>query len=213
MVMKTTNDRQPTTAVAYYRVSTETQGDSRLGLEAQHATVAAYCATAGLKIVAAFEEVESGKRDDRPVLAAALLRARRSKSRLVLATLDRLGRKVSTVSRILDDSTVPFVCADSPGDGRFILQIRAMVAEEEGRKISERTSKALQALKARGVKLGTDNLTDEGRARGAATMKARAAQDDEVLALRAEGLSIRAIAERTGYTRSTVARILERAKA
>jgi DNA invertase Pin-like site-specific DNA recombinase len=201
-------------AVAYYRVSTEHQGDSRLGLEAQQAAVTTYCAGAGLSIVAAFEEVETGKRNDRPVLAEAVTRARRMKATLVLATLDRLGRKVSLISTLLDDARVPFVCCDAPNDSRFVLHIRASVAEEEGRKISERTRNALAALKARGVTLGTPaNLTDEGRKKGGATIKARAATENrtlvlEVRALRARGLSIRAIATTTGSTRSTVARLL-----
>jgi DNA invertase Pin-like site-specific DNA recombinase len=202
-------------AVAYYRVSTEAQGHSRLGLEAQQAAVARYCEAAGLSLVATYEEVESGKRNDRPVLAEAIARARRAKATLVLATLDRLGRKVSKISTLLDDARVPFVCCDAPNDSKFVLHIRASVAEEEGRKISERTSKALQALKARGVKLGTPaNLTREAGLKGAATMKARAAAENRTLALevrelRAKGLSLRAIAEETGASRMTVCRLLK----
>ncbi len=203
-------------AIGYRRVSTNEQGKSGLGLEDQDGSIRAFCTSRGLSLLETFTEVESGKNDDRPELAKALERARRAKGMLVVCTLSRLGRRVSFVASLMDAGT-PFACADAPDDEPFILHVKASFAEEEARKISQRTKAALAALKARGVTLGTPgNLTLEGRKRGAATIKARAATENrtlvlEVRALRERGLSIRAIADATGSTRSTVARLLSRA--
>jgi DNA invertase Pin-like site-specific DNA recombinase len=136
--------------VAYYRVSTDKQGKSGLGLEAQQAAVRAYL---GREPDRAFTEVESGKKVDRPRLAEALAYCKRHRCKLMIAKLDRLGRRVSFIANLME-SGVDFVAADSPNDDRFMLHIKAAVAEDEARKISERTKAALAALKARGVALG-----------------------------------------------------------
>lgn len=137
--------------VAYYRVSTDRQGQSGLGLEAQRAAVETF---AKGEIVAEFTEVESGRKSDRAQLAAALAAAKKAKATLVIAKLDRLARNVHFVSGLLE-SGVPFVCADSPEADRTWLQMSAVFAEWEARKISERTKVALAAAKARGVRLGS----------------------------------------------------------
>ena len=140
-----------TSFVAYYRVSTDRQGQSGLGLEAQRAAVEAF---AKGEVIAEFTEVESGRKSDRAQLAAALAAAKKAKATLVIAKLDRLARNVHFVSGLLE-SGVPFVCADSPEADRTWLQMSAVFAEWEARKISERTKAALVAAKARGVRLGS----------------------------------------------------------
>ncbi len=138
--------------VAYYRVSTDRQGQSGLGLDAQRAAVAKHIGAA--ELVAEFTEVESGRKNDREQLAAALATAKKAKAMLVIAKLDRLARNVHFISGLLE-SGVPFVCADMPEADRTFLQMSAVFAEWEARKISERTKAALQAAKARGVRLGS----------------------------------------------------------
>lgn len=143
-------------AVAYYRVSTDKQGRSGLGLEAQKSAVQAILKPADL-LIAEFTEVESGKRRDRPQLAKALHQAKVNKAALVVAKVDRLARNVHFLETILSGD-VEVVFADLPQVsgpmGRFILQQLAAVAQLEAGLISERTKAALAAAKKRGVKLG-----------------------------------------------------------
>lgn len=156
--------------VAYFRVSTDRQGQSGLGLDAQRAAVAQHIGQA--ELVAEFTEVESGRKNDREQLAAALATAKRTKATLVIAKLDRLARNVHFVSGLLE-SGVPFVCADMPEADRTWLQMSAVFAEWEARKISERTKAALQAAKARGVRLGCPDPS-KGSAAGNERIQARA---------------------------------------
>ncbi|MCT2558421.1 recombinase family protein [Tsuneonella sp. YG55] len=142
--------------VAYYRVSTEEQGRSGLGLEAQRQAVSALCQQRGWDIVAEFTEVESGKRDDRPQLAAAMKRAKVTGARLVIAKLDRLSRNVAFLAA-LQDSGTKFTAADMPEADEFTIHILAAVAQRERKLASDRTKAALAAAKARGVKLGNPN--------------------------------------------------------
>ena len=142
--------------VAYYRVSTEGQGRSGLGLEAQREAVAALCSQRSWTILAEFTEVESGKRDDRPKLAAALKRAKVTGSRLVIAKLDRLSRNVAFLAA-LQDSGAKFTAADMPEADEFTVHILAAVAQRERKITSDRTKGALAAAKARGVRLGNPN--------------------------------------------------------
>lgn len=131
--------------VAYYRVSTDKQGRSGLGLEGQVAAVEGYCASAGGTIVKAYTEVESGKRADRPELAKALAHAKRVKAVLVIAKLDRLSRNVYFLAGLME-SAVEFACCDMPSANRLTLHIMAAVAEDEAKRISERTRAALGAF-------------------------------------------------------------------
>lgn len=141
-------------AIAYYRVSTARQGESGLGLEAQQNAVEQFATASQMEILDAFVEVESGKKKDRPQLAAALATAKKAGAVLVIAKLDRLARNVAVVANLME-SGVDFVAVDNPTANRLTIHILAAVAEDEALRISERTKAALAAAKARGVKLGT----------------------------------------------------------
>jgi DNA invertase Pin-like site-specific DNA recombinase len=162
--------------VAYYRVSTQRQGRSGLGLEAQQTAVRDHLNGGNWKIVAEFTEVESGKRSDRPKLAEALKTCRALGATLIIAKLDRLARNVHFVSGLME-SGVEFTAVDFPQANRLTVHILAAVAEHEAKMISERTKAALAAAKRRGVKLGGDRgarLTAKARQAGAAAVQARA---------------------------------------
>jgi len=157
--------------VCYYRVSTRKQERSGLGLEGQKAAVEVYAECAFGTIIGEYTEVETGKRADRPELAKALAQAKRAGATLVVAKLDRLARNVAFTSALMD-SGVDFVCCDNPHATRLTIHILAAVAEDEARRISERTKAALAAAKRRGVKLGAarpecQNLTLAARRKGA----------------------------------------------
>jgi len=143
--------------VSYYRVSTDKQGKSGLGLEAQKAAVADRLNGGRWQIVGEFVEVESGKRAKRPQLEAALAACKKHKAKLVVAKLDRLSRDVGFIHKLIG-SGVEVLFADLPelngAMGKFVLILMANVAELEAGLISERTKAALKAAKARGVKLG-----------------------------------------------------------
>ena len=144
--------------VAYYRVSTQKQGQSGLGLEAQKAGVLSYLDGGGWKLIEEFTEVETGKGanalDRRPQLRAALALCKKQKATLVIAKLDRLARNVHFVSGLIE-SGVEFVAADMPQANKTMIQMYAVMSEWERDAISKRTKEALAAAKARGVKLGT----------------------------------------------------------
>ena len=157
--------------VAYYRVSTQRQGRSGLGLEAQRKAVVAYAAGHGLAIADEFTEIETGKGSDaldrRPVFAKALLKAKKLKAAIVVAKLGRLSRDVAFIATLMAKK-VEFVTADDSTKSPFMLHIKAAVAEEERRLISERTKLALQAAKERGVVLGNQAQADANKAAAAA---------------------------------------------
>jgi DNA invertase Pin-like site-specific DNA recombinase len=139
--------------VAYYRVSTQKQDRSGLGLAAQRQAVADFLNGGDWKIVGEFTEVESGKKSDRPELARALAMCRLYCARLVIAKLDRLSRNAHFLLG-LQESGVEFVAADMPNANQLTVGIMAVVAQDEAKRISERTKAALQAAKQRGTKLG-----------------------------------------------------------
>jgi DNA invertase Pin-like site-specific DNA recombinase len=137
--------------VAYYRVSTDKQGKSGLGLDAQRQAVAGYVAGRG-EIVAEHTEIES-TRNHRPQLHTALDACRRRRATLLIARLDRLARNVAFISNLME-SRVDFVAVDMPDANRLTVHILAAVAEHEREMISQRTKDALHAAKRRGVRLG-----------------------------------------------------------
>lgn len=144
------------TFVAYLRVSTDRQGRSGLGMEAQQAAIAAFLQSDDNLLTPPFTEVESGKNSDRPQLRAAMERCRKTGATLLIARLDRLARNVRFISGLMEEG-IPFVaCDDMPNATPFMLHVYAAVAEEEARAISRRTKAALAAAKSRGVKLGGD---------------------------------------------------------
>ncbi len=180
--------------IAYYRVSTDKQGRSGLGLEAQQAAVERYLDGGTWELLADYTEVESGKRvTNRPELQAALQHCRREKATLVIAKLDRLGRNVSFIASMMD-SKVDFVCCDNPHANRLMLHMLAAFAEHEREQISKRTKAALAAAKARGVQLGNpklDVLNQQHRDQAEAFAQSLAGTIEE---LRAEGhTTVRAI--------------------
>jgi DNA invertase Pin-like site-specific DNA recombinase len=179
--------------VAYYRVSTERQGQSGLGLDAQRSAVAAYAGGRGL--LGEFVEVESGRKDNRPQLAAALALCRQKRAVLVIAKLDRLARSVAFISNLME-SGVEFVAVDMPQANRLTLHILAAVAEHEREMIGQRTRAALAAAKARGTRLGNPR-PDLAKARAAAStasVQFRAEVLPTIQPLQAEGLSLRGTA-------------------
>ena len=139
--------------IAYYRVSTDKQGTSGLGLEAQRNQVETFARNAG-EIISEYVEVESGKKNDRPQLKSALKQCKKTGAVLVVAKLDRLSRTLSLIAQIME-SGAEFVAADNPHANKFTIHILAAVAEFERDQISARTKAALAAAKERGVKLGT----------------------------------------------------------
>jgi DNA invertase Pin-like site-specific DNA recombinase len=151
--------------VAYHRVSTDKQGRSGLGLDAQRNAVEDYIDGGRGELVAEYVEVESGKRDDRPELERALHRCKVTGSTLLIAKLDRLSRNVAFISNLMD-SGVDFVAVDFPQANRLTVHILAAVAEHEREMISQRTKAALAAAKARGVRLGNPNGAAHLRGRG-----------------------------------------------
>ena len=189
--------------VAYYRVSTARQGESGLGLEAQRAKVQQMAAERGAVVAAEFVEVESGRKADRPQLAAALAEARRLGAVVAVAKIDRLARDAEFVLRLSREAERNgmggFLFCDLPdidattSAGRMVLTMMASVAEFEARRISERTRDALAAAKARGVKLGglrANTATRNDAARDRATAEAEKLRG--VLApMAAAGLSLR----------------------
>jgi DNA invertase Pin-like site-specific DNA recombinase len=177
--------------VAYYRVSTDRQGRSGLGLEAQQAAVRGYLSASFP--IAEFIEIESGKRNDRPQLEQALALCRKRKARLVIAKLDRLSRNLAFIATLMD-SGVEFVAVDNPHATRLTLHILAAVAEHEREMIANRTKAALQAAKGRGIRLGQNGADRLAPAYRAAAMD-RARQLAPVLAeLMASGMSARQMA-------------------
>lgn len=182
--------------VSYLRVSTDRQGRSGLGLEAQREAVAQYLNGGNWRLAAEVVEIESGKRNDRPKLAEALRLCRLHGATLIIAKLDRLARNVAFVSNLME-SGVEFTACDFPQANRLTVHILAAVAEHEAKAISERTKAALAAAKRRGKVLGGfrgSKITAEARAIGRQAIAQRTTARTSDLApviaeLQAEGLT------------------------
>jgi len=179
--------------IAYYRVSTDRQGQSGLGLEAQQAAVEQHLNGGDWTLIESYTEIESGKRNDRPQLAAAIAACKRHKATLVIAKLDRLGRNLAFIAKLME-SGVEFLAVDNPHATKLLVHILAAVAEDEGRRISQRTKEALAAAKARGVELGKNGKILAAENRATADRFAHQIKP-EIAKLRASGItSIRALA-------------------
>ena len=194
--------------VTYLRVSTQRQGASGLGLEAQRAMVAGFVKDVDA-IQSEYVEIESGRNNNRPKLAAAIEESKRTGARLVIAKLDRLARNVVFIATLMETG-VDFVAVDNPTATPFTLHIFAALAEQEANMISQRTKAALAAKKVRGEQMGTPaNLTTSARTAGTAAIIANAAENKAnvqakqlIGLLSGQGLTLAAIAEKlnvSGY--------------
>jgi DNA invertase Pin-like site-specific DNA recombinase len=191
--------------VSYLRVSTDKQGASGLGLEAQRAAVNTYLNGGDWTLLGEFVEVESGKNSDRPKLREALEYAEDTGATLLIAKLDRLSRNVHFLSGLLERG-VDFVACDMPSANKLTVHIMAAMAEHEREAISERTRVALKAAKERGTKLGNPNgaAALRGLGNGAAVEALKAGADAHaqkvhrrIQRIKDEGvLSLKGIAER-----------------
>lgn len=174
--------------ITYLRVSTQRQGQSGLGLDAQQAAITQYLNGGDWEVLGEFVEVESGKRDDnRPQLQRAIQLAKATNAKLLIAKLDRMSRNAAFLMN-LSDSGIEFVCCDNPHANKLTIGILALVAQDEAERISLRTKAALQAAKARGTKLGGNNdkvptahLKKYGNVHGVAALKEKANNKAESL--------------------------------
>ena len=188
--------------VAYYRVSTNRQGKSGLGLAAQNETVANYCMDRG-KIIAEFTEIESGKNNDRVKLKRAIELAKQQQATLLIAKLDRLSRNAAFIMT-LKDSGVSFVACDMPNANTLTIGIFASMAQWERERISQRIKEALRQAKKKGKKLGNpQNLTRMAAIKGGQSRKTKAINEPKnkeayrlIKVLKEQGNSYRIIAER-----------------
>ena len=199
--------------VAYYRVSTDKQGKSGLGLESQQSAVEQFVKHHGGEIIDTHTETESGKKDNRPELDKAIRRCLLTETTLIIAKLDRLSRDIAFIAN-LQKSKVDFTCCDMPEANTLTIGMMAVLAQYERELISERTKAGLAAAKARGTKLGNPALhlvrnNDTTKATQAAADKAeeRNAQVRELITEfeteAGKALSLRELAQRlndAGYT-------------
>ena len=209
-------------AVAYCRVSSQEQGRSGLGLEAQRAAIKAFVAARdGVTVEAWFTEVESAKGVSdtlakRPQLAAALNMAKQLGGPVIVSKLDRLSRAVYFVAGLMEHR-VPFYVAELGWEAEpFMLHLFAALAEKERAMISQRTKAALAALKARGVKLGSPHPEKGGSVNRAAALArdvaALAAMGDGTLEQRANRLNAAGCRTSNGckFTKATLSRMIRR---
>jgi DNA invertase Pin-like site-specific DNA recombinase len=190
--------------VAYYRVSTDKQGQSGLGLEAQRKAVLDFLNGGRWTLVGEFTEIESGKRNDRQQLTAALAACKKLKAKLVIAKLGRLSRNVAFISALME-AGVEFVACDMPHASKLTIHILAAVAEHEREAISARTKAALAAAKARGTKLGNPTLAAV-RSHAVASNKAEADRFAQNVAPVISSIRASGVASHRGIARSLNAR-------
>ncbi|MFC6098365.1 recombinase family protein [Flavobacterium qiangtangense] len=151
--------------IAYYRVSTQKQGNSGLGIEAQKSSVSKFV-NSDDELFAEFQDIESGKNNNRPNLIKAIEECKKQGATLLIAKLDRLSRNASFILT-LRDSQVKFKCCDMPDANSVTIGIMAILAQDERERTSQRTKDALAELKRKGVKLGSpQNLNLEARQKG-----------------------------------------------
>lgn len=163
--------------IAYYRVSTQKQGNSGLGLDAQRSDVNRFVEKGGT-LIAAYQDIESGKNNDRPNLIKAMEECKKQGATLLIAKLDRLSRNASFIL-MLRDSKVDFICCDMPDANSITIGIMAILAQEERERTSMRTKAALAELKKQGKKLGSpENLTEQARIKSLAVRQTNAYIDE-----------------------------------
>lgn len=189
--------------VSYYRVSRKEQLLSGLGLSAQKSSVVKYVESQDGVIVQEFTEIETGtNKRERIEIHKAIQLAKDENAILVIAKLDRLARNVSFVSSLMD-AGIEFLAVDMPSANNFTIHIFSALAEQEAKLISSRTKVALSELKKKGVVLGNPkNLNDNARAKGVATIKENAINNDRnrqaqsvILSCKQRGMSYREIAK------------------
>ena len=190
----------PVRYVTYKRVSSKEQGRSGLGLDAQERDIRIFLenySDTPYEVLQEFVEVQSGSDDSRPQLAAAIALAKKERAVLVVAKLDRLSRRVSFISSLMEDVDLEFRVAALPTADKFSLHIYAALAEQERTFISQRTRSALAAAKARGVRLGapSQHLDSLARARSAAALKAAQKVEGIILPLRKQGSTLKQICD------------------
>lgn len=188
--------------IAYYRVSTQKQGTSGLGLEAQKAAVIQFTGNCSNCVIGTYTDIESGKNNERPELLKAIAQAKQTGAKLLIAKLDRLSRNAAFILT-LKDSGVNFVCCDMPEANALTIGIMAIIAEQERDMISKRTREALKAKLARVGEWRKGIITAETHAKGQAAIKAKAASNQNTLraknyakTLKEQGLTLQAIADR-----------------
>lgn len=187
--------------VAYYRVSTDKQGDSGLGLEAQRSDVRRFIHPDNIDIE--LTEIESGRKYIRPVLNEAISLCKKHGATLLIAKLDRLARNVSFVSTLMN-SGVKFIAVDMPQATELTIHIYSAMAEDEAKRISSRTKAALKVKKEQGFKLGSpQNLTQEARLKAIDAIKTKAANNENnqrakalIQEMRKSGISFQKIADK-----------------
>jgi DNA invertase Pin-like site-specific DNA recombinase len=212
--------------IAYYRVSTQKQGTSGLGLDAQKAAVAQFTGNCDNCVIGTYTDIESGKNNERPELLKAIAQAKLTGAKLLIAKLDRLSRNAAFILT-LKDSGVNFVCCDMPEANALTIGIMAIIAQQEREMISKRTREALQAKLARVGEWRKGVITADIHAKGQEAIKAKAASNQNTLraknyakTLKEQGLTLQAIADRlnseghhssTGkqYHRTSVNRLLK----
>ncbi|MDG5466806.1 recombinase family protein [Deltaproteobacteria bacterium IMCC39524] len=197
----------PERYVSYLRVSTDRQGKSGLGIDAQRQAIDCFLARDKRELIHEYLEVESGKKNERPQLQSAIESCLETGATLIIAKLDRLSRNVYFISTLME-SGVEFVACDFPQANRLTIHILAAVAEHEREMISKRTKEALAAAKARGTKLGRNNLSDLGRKQGLENSQAIRSQKATDFALKRYPIILRYLKKE--YTLRGIAQELNR---
>ncbi len=197
--------------VVYQRVSSQEQGKSGLGLEAQERDIQLFLenyAESPFQVLERFVEVHSGKDNERPLLTAAIALAKEQKAVLVVSKLDRLSRRVSFIASLMEDRDLDFKVAQMPHADKFQLHIYACLAEQERDFISQRTKAALAAAKARGVKLGApkQHLEALASARSDKALREARAVAGVIVPLRSAGASLRSICNALNSSGATTSR-------
>ncbi len=191
-------------AITYYRVSTDRQGKSGLGLEAQQDSVKRFISDK-YNVLNSYIEIESGKNNHRPELHKAVEECKKNKAVLIIAKLDRLSRNVAFISSLMD-AGIEFIAVDNPQANKLMIHILAAFAEHEREQISIRTKDALKAAKQRGVKLGNPQIAANNQAKA----QERALKYKErIQEMRANGLSYNKIAKELGIHRNQLQRWLK----